>query len=48
MQARPLLRFRCSNCGYGASRPTPPERCPMCGGTTWEYDAWRPFSVRRS
>jgi len=40
----PLFRFRCSGCSYGASRSSAPERCPMCGGSTWEYDSWRPFS----
>jgi len=23
-----------------------PERCPMCSRTTWEYEAWRPFTDR--
>ena len=40
----PLHRFRCVGCSYGASRSAAPERCPMCGGSTWEYEAWRPFS----
>jgi rubrerythrin len=40
----PLFRFRCTGCFYGASRRTAPERCPMCGGSTWEYENWRPFS----
>ena len=35
-----LSRFRCSGCGYGASRRDEPERCPMCGGRTWEQDGW--------
>jgi hypothetical protein len=38
----PLRRFRCDDCGYGASRRTQPSRCPMCGCTTWEEEAWRP------
>jgi hypothetical protein len=42
--ATPLHRFRCVGCSYGASRSAAPERCPMCGGSTWEYEAWRPFS----
>jgi hypothetical protein len=21
-----------------------PERCPMCGGSSWEFENWRPFS----
>jgi hypothetical protein len=39
----PLFRFRCSNCAYGASCRAAPERCPMCGGSAWEYEGWRPF-----
>lgn len=39
----PLFRYRCTACAYGASRRAAPERCPMCGGTTWEYERWRPF-----
>jgi len=35
----PLPRFRCSTCGYGASRRIAPERCPMCGTSTWELDS---------
>jgi rubrerythrin len=34
---RPLPQFRCTGCGYGASRRMAPERCPMCGGSTWEH-----------
>jgi hypothetical protein len=41
--AAPLLRYRCSDCGYGASRRQPPERCPMCGGITWQDEGWKPF-----
>jgi hypothetical protein len=46
-QARqgPLFRFRCTNCAYGASRQAAPEQCPMCGGSTWEHESWRPFSA---
>jgi hypothetical protein len=40
----PLFRFRCAACSYGASRRIAPDRCPMCGGSAWEYEAWRPFS----
>jgi hypothetical protein len=29
---------------YGASRSIAPERCPMCGGSVWENQPWRPFS----
>jgi rubrerythrin len=32
-----LPQFRCTGCGYGASCRIAPERCPMCGGSTWEY-----------
>ncbi|MES1248666.1 MAG: hypothetical protein ABUS54_13440 [Actinomycetota bacterium] len=37
-----LRRFRCDACGYGASRHTEPVRCPMCGGTAWVEERWRP------
>jgi hypothetical protein len=40
----PRFRFRCVACSYGASRSAAPERCPMCGASTWEYEKWRPFS----
>jgi hypothetical protein len=40
----PILRFRCVACTYGASRAMPPERCPICGGSAWEHETWRPFS----
>jgi hypothetical protein len=33
-----LSQFRCACCGYGASCKIAPERCPMCGGGTWEYE----------
>jgi rubredoxin len=39
-----LSHFRCSGCGYGASRRMAPDRCPMCSGSVWEYDALRPFT----
>jgi hypothetical protein len=43
----PLTRFSCADCGYGASRRgTAPARCPMCSGTVWDYDEWRPFADR--
>jgi hypothetical protein len=41
----PLSRFRCTACGYGASCHAAPERCPMCSGSAWEYESWRPFFV---
>lgn len=34
----PLLRFRCSGCGYGASARHEPVRCPMCGRAAWLED----------
>jgi rubrerythrin len=40
----PLQRFRCVACSFGASCPIAPQRCPMCGSSTWEYETWRPFS----
>src|SRR5919201_5158623 len=40
----PLAQFSCTGCGYGASRPIAPERCPMCGGSVWENQPCRPFS----
>jgi rubrerythrin len=38
-----LSRFRCAQCGYGASRRIAPERCPLCSGTVWEYERSQPF-----
>jgi CheY-like chemotaxis protein len=30
-QARPpIITLTCAGCGYGAARPVPPVRCPMC------------------
>jgi hypothetical protein len=43
LDAAPLLRYRCSDCGYGASRRRAPDRCPMCGGISWDEEGWRPF-----
>jgi hypothetical protein len=40
----PRRRFRCTACSYGASREAAPERCPMCGGSEWDFEDWRPFS----
>ena len=42
----PVAHFRCADCGYGASRFTAPDRCPMCGERAWAHDDWRPFSLR--
>lgn len=33
----PLSQFLCTACGYGASCRIAPDRCPMCGGHTWEH-----------
>jgi rubrerythrin len=33
-----LSRFRCADCGYGASCKSAPVRCPMCSGKAWEYE----------
>jgi hypothetical protein len=46
LDGSPLHRFRCSACSYGASCRNAPERCPMCGGSTWEHEGWRPFGAR--
>jgi CheY-like chemotaxis protein len=32
----PKLNLRCTRCGYGVLRSTPPRRCPMCQAE----DAW--------
>jgi rubrerythrin len=34
----PLSRYRCTRCGYGASCRIAPERCPMCGGSVWDFE----------
>jgi hypothetical protein len=41
--ATPLRDFLCAQCGYGARAKIAPERCPMCHGSTWELEIWRPF-----
>ena len=41
--ASPAHSFRCVKCSYGATRAMAPERCPMCGGSSWEFEDWRPF-----
>jgi CheY-like chemotaxis protein len=44
-----MLSLACSVCGYGAARPAPPERCPMCQGEgTWIHAPWRPFGRARA
>ena len=51
--ANPLVRtadndrfpeLRCGACGYGR-RPIAADRCPVCGGTVWDFQDWRPFSA---
>jgi hypothetical protein len=42
--ASPLLRLRCEECGYGVSVRRTPEQCPMCGGSAWLTEGWRPWA----
>ena len=42
----PLTRFSCSCCGYGATSRMAPDRCPMCGGTVWEFESPGPRTGR--
>jgi rubrerythrin len=43
------LSLECTSCGYGVSRSTPPERCPMCqSADAWVHTPWRPFGRRPS
>lgn len=44
IEAAPLRRYRCEHCGYGASRRTEPERCPMCKRSDWHEEGWSPFA----
>jgi hypothetical protein len=44
-QEPPAKQFRCVGCSYRASRRIAPERCPMCGASTWELEPRRPFSA---
>jgi hypothetical protein len=32
----------CAECGFGAVVVRPPDRCPMCGGTSWRERATPP------
>lgn len=42
---RQKLTLECSVCGYGVTRATPPDRCPMCHSVDgWVHAAWRPFA----
>ena len=45
VRAAPMRRYRCPGCGYGATRQTEPEQCPMCQGSTWQEEGWSPFSA---
>jgi hypothetical protein len=36
--ARPF-DLRCASCGYGVAVRIAPDRCSMCGGSTWEHPA---------
>jgi predicted Zn-ribbon and HTH transcriptional regulator len=40
----PLSQLRCADCGYGVSAQIAPERCPMCSGSVWNHEQWRPFT----
>jgi hypothetical protein len=33
----------CTSCGYGVVASSDPPRCPMCGGSDWDFEPWRPF-----
>src|SRR3982750_4276019 len=35
VSAASLSDYRCVECGYGARRHEAPERCPMCGSSSW-------------
>jgi ribosomal protein S27AE len=37
--------IRCAGCGYGAIVAHLPERCPMCGSTSWEAEGWKPYAA---
>ena len=41
---QPKAELRCLDCGYGAVTASNELRCPMCGGETWDFAEWRPFS----
>ncbi len=40
----PKAELRCLDCGYGAVTSSDDIRCPLCGGDTWDFAEWRPFS----
>lgn len=33
------FELRCFLCGHAAVARIAPDRCPLCGGTTWEHPA---------
>jgi len=40
------LNLRCTRCGYGVFRASPPERCPMCqASSAWVHLPMRPSAV---
>lgn len=41
----PLHRYRCAQCGYGASCRTEPAQCPMCMRSEWLAEGWSPFAA---
>ena len=43
--ALPLHRYRCAQCGYGASCRTEPQQCPMCKRSEWHEEGWSPFTA---
>jgi rubrerythrin len=42
---KPKAELRCLDCGYGAVASTNDIRCPMCGGESWDFAEWRPFTA---
>ncbi|MDX6510597.1 MAG: hypothetical protein QOE36_101 [Gaiellaceae bacterium] len=41
---RVVITLICSSCGYPTEADDRQLPCPICGGTTWDHPAWRPFS----
>ena len=45
-----LHEYRCCECGYGIRLRIPPDHCPMCRGSTWQWcdgDRGRSGGARR-
>jgi len=42
------VEIRCTGCGYGGVVAHLPDRCPMCGGTSWSTSESRARSRRRA